>query len=45
MAPMTLRDLEGYFCCMKRFFLPYLEKYNTINYDMFTHEWESARDL
>jgi len=26
--PMTLSDLEGQFCCLKPFYLPYLRKYS-----------------
>jgi len=29
LLPMNLNDLEGYFCCLKPFKLPYIVKHNT----------------
>ena len=40
--PVTLSDLEGHLCCLKPFYLPYVENYCIINQDMFAHESESA---
>jgi len=38
-TPMTLSDLKSQFCCLKPFYVAH------INYDMYTHESESACGL
>jgi len=36
-TPTTLSDLEGHFCCLKPFSLPYLANIASVNYNVFTY--------
>jgi len=40
--PVTLNDLKDYFCCLKPFWLPYLEKCSTY-YLLYVYTWIEKR--